>query len=87
MKYLITLLTFFVSMNMVSQVNLNLPKTEPSFLMKNRDNLSIISSIGLITSLTMMKNHPNMKYASGAFLMCSVSLQIPEIKKHHKKKK
>jgi len=89
MKKLTTIiLLFMVTHNVFCQeVNLNLPKPKDSesVLLKNRDLLTIIGCTGFVTSSMLMKNNPNMVYVTGGFLLCSFTLQIPEIKKNHAK--
>lgn len=78
---------FFVTNIAFSQndVNLHLPETtdSTSFILKNRDALTIISSIGTVTCLSMIEKNKSMVYLSGAFILASVTLQIPEIKRQH----
>jgi hypothetical protein len=89
MKKITTIiLSLTVTCNAFCQdINLNLPesKDSESVLLKNRDLLTIISCTGFVTSSMLMKKNPNMMYVSGGFLLCTMTLQIPEIKKKHAK--
>ena len=87
-KFTTIILSLVVTCNVFCQeVNLNLPepKDSESVLLKNRDLLTIIGCTGFVTSSMLMKKNPNMVYATGGFLLCSLTLQIPEIKKNHAK--
>ena len=87
-KFTTIILSFIVTCNVFCQeVNLNLPepKDSESVLLKNRDLLTIIGCTGFVTSSMLMKKNPNMVYATGGFLLCTLTLQIPEIKKNHAK--
>lgn len=82
------IISFFMVTSLYSQdVKLNIPPPTDTipFFLKNKEPLTIICCTGFITSSLFMKKNPNMMYLTGGFLLCSVTLQIPEIKKNHAK--
>ena len=88
MKNFLTIIGIFFVTNIAfsqNDVNLHLPEStdSTSFILKNRDALTIFSSIGAITCLSMLERNKNMAYLSGAFIFTSFTLQIPEIKRQH----
>ena len=88
MKNLVVLLSSFFVFNIAfcqNDVNLHLPDVSDttSFWLKNRDGLTIISSIGTITCLSLIDKNKSMVYLGGVFLAGTITLQIPEIKRRH----
>lgn len=81
------LLVIFIHNIAFSQNDVNLHLTDDkdstSFFLENREYLTIISSIGTVTCLSLVDKHKNMVYLGGVFLVGTITLQIPEIKKRH----
>ncbi len=82
------IVSFFMISSLYSQdvkLNISQPTDTTPFFLKNKEPLTIICCTGFITSSLFIKKNPNMMYLTGGFLLCSVTLQIPEIKKNRYK--